>query len=85
MAGLKSNSGRKLCKQWGVNSRGYFDKNGSWYHIPISFPAALCDPKGYVNFPTEAEFKNCSELQIGIDLHVPGGISALNGYKKMVN
>lgn len=83
MTGIPSGFGRDLCKEWGVSARGYFDKNGSWYMWPGSYPAAFCDPNGYVLFSSEDELKKCAAIRRGIRVHVSGGISSLPNYKKM--
>lgn len=83
MTGKPTAFGRDLCEEWKVDARGYFDKNGKWYDVPLSFPAALCDPKGYALFENEEELKMCSAVKLGVRLHVKGGISKLPFYKQM--
>ena len=83
MAGVPSAFGRDLVKEWNLNARGYFDKAGSWYHIPASYPAAYCDLDGYVLFKSDTELQSCPQIKIGVDVHVEGGISSLPSYKKM--
>jgi hypothetical protein len=83
MTGIPTAFGKDKCKEWKIDGRCYFDKNGSWYVIPQSFPAALCDPNGYVYFKTENDLKNCTSVVMGVRLHVKGGISKLPFYRKM--
>jgi hypothetical protein len=83
MSGLRSDSGKRLCQRWGVPAQGYFDKNGKWYHVPQSFPAALCDPRGYILFRAEKDLAGCAGLAVGKTIHVPSGISKLQGYRRM--
>jgi hypothetical protein len=53
--------------------------------VPMSFPAALCDPKGYLLFRTENDLKTCGAASLGVRLHIDGGISKLPGYKQMAS
>lgn len=82
MGGIKSNFGRTLCREWGIQARGYFDKNGKWYTPPISFPVALCDPKGYILFKTQKDLLDCGDVSVGQTIHIICGISKLPGYVK---
>ncbi len=83
MSGVPTAFGRDLAKEWNIGARCYFHKFGRWYHVPLSFPVAYCDPKGYVLFGTEKELNACSKIKIGVHLHVKGGVSALPSYKQM--
>jgi hypothetical protein len=79
----KAAFGRDLRREWKLDARCYFHIKGRGYNIPLSFPAALCDPKGYVFFKTEEDLKNCSAITLGARLSVKGGISRLPFYKRM--
>ena len=83
MSGVPTAYGRDLRKEWKLDARCYFHKFGRWYQVPLSFPAALCDPKGYALFSTEDDLKNCSGIKIGVRVHVKGSICELPFYKKM--
>jgi hypothetical protein len=83
MTGIPTGFGRDLCLEWKVNARGYYHKFGRWYQVPMSFPAALCDPNGYAYFQTEEDLRSCASISIGVRLHVKGSISKLPFYKKM--
>lgn len=79
----KKTNGRKLSKQWGVPVRHpLYHKDGNWYHLLTDFPAALFDPRGYVVFKTESDYRNCNALRITKAIHVNEGISTMPGYVK---
>jgi hypothetical protein len=74
-------SGRNLNERYGVGAaHALYRKDGRWYHRLRAFPGALFDASGYILFETEEEYLECSQLQIGHDLHVPLGISSIPGY-----
>jgi hypothetical protein len=83
MASLRTGSGRELCKKWKVDARGYYHKDGTWYEVPLSFPAALWDPNGYAYFKTEADLANCNGVTIGAKVNMRHGISSLLSYKRV--
>lgn len=84
MSGIRTNSGKTLNEQWKVFARhALYSKDGNWYMPLERYPGALFDPNGYVVFKTEADFLNCAYLSIGDTVHVPDGISAIPGYRKM--
>ena len=84
MTGTPTNYGRELGKKWNIDARCYFSKSGEWYAPPLSFPLALCDPKGYVYFQNEADLKASPGVQVSARINIPDGISKLPGYKLMV-
>jgi len=76
--------GDLLNRKWKIGARhALYHKDGVWYHQLRDFPGALCDPKGYVLFRTEAEFKNCSRLRIDQDVNVNGHLSDIPGYVRV--
>lgn len=76
--------GDELILRWGINARqARFHRDGTFYERPTRFPAALCDPNGYVVFETEQEYRNCQHLILGRKLNVHGGISSIPGYQKV--
>ncbi len=81
MPGVRTNSGRRLNRQWGVNAKhALYHKDGTFYERLEEFPGVLFDPGGYVLFPTEDAFLKCSHLQVGVKVHVPEGIRSIPGY-----
>ena len=74
-------SGSELIKKWNIPVRqARFHRNGNWYEQLTKFPAALCDPKGYVVFETKEEYRNCQQLTLRKQVNVPSGISSIPGY-----
>jgi hypothetical protein len=52
--------------------------------MPVDkFPAALCDPNGYVLFKTKEEYENSSFLDIGNRVNARNGIWKIPNYLKM--
>lgn len=47
------------------------------------FPAALCDPDGYVIFLSRDESAGCQQLNIGTRLNVQGGNASVPGYARV--
>jgi hypothetical protein len=88
MSGLKSDFGSRLANEWKIPaSHVLYDKNGKFYMPLERFPGALCDHNGYVLFPSERDYQQCPDVQIGsglnIRVHIRGGISSLPGYRRM--
>src|SRR5262245_50539215 len=85
MARPRSNSGRRLNEQWGVNARhALYHREGIWYERLERFPGALFDENGYVVFATAEEFTGCPDLRITQKVWVPRGISEMPDYHRMV-
>jgi hypothetical protein len=76
-------TGRILNREWGVDAEhALYREDGTWYHVLERFPGALFDAHGYILFPTEDDYKNCSGISIGWEknwMHVAGGIANLPG------
>jgi hypothetical protein len=80
----RSNSGRALNDKWSIGAaHALYHVDGTWYHVLERFPAALCDPHGYVLFDTEHAYRHCPYLRIGIRTRVLGGISQMPGYVRV--
>ena len=81
---IRTNSGRNLKDEWNIAAKHVlYHKDGNYYNHLLLFPAALCDPSGYVLFKDEMEYINSHHLQHGKQLHVPRCISSMPGYIKM--
>ena len=79
-------TGRLLQSQWRIPAHHVlYREDGASYHHLEYFPAALCDPKGYILFKTRAEYDRHPGLSHGVELNVPGGISSLPGYVRVVD
>jgi hypothetical protein len=73
--------GKQLNDKWKVGARhALFSQGGAFYENLERFPGALFDPKGYVLFKTEHEYRNNPHVRVGKKTNVRGGISALPGY-----
>jgi hypothetical protein len=78
-------TGELLAKRWGVTVRhALYHRDGTFYENLDRFPGALFDPNGYVIFNTANEYKRSGHLRIGEKLNVPGGISTIPGYMRVV-
>lgn len=74
-------TGEELNRRWklGVEQARYNDK-GKFYRLLDRFPAALCDPNGYVRFETRRDYER-SALAIGRRINAYDGIVRVEGYK----
>lgn len=73
--------GKQLNDEWKVGARhALFSRDGAWYENLERFPGALFDPKGYVLFKTEQEYRNNPLVSVGKKTNVHVGISSLPGY-----
>lgn len=81
MAEPRRTTGEMLNKRWNIGARQtrYNDK-GMFYRLLDDFPAALCDPNGYVRFQTRREYE-LSALAIGRRINAYADISKLDGYR----
>jgi len=85
-AGVRTGSGKALDKEWGIGAAHcLYHKDGTWFNLLERFPGALCDPNGYVLFATKEAYQNSPDLKIGAQTNVPGGISNLQNYVRMVD
>jgi len=82
----RSNTGRNLNDIWNVGARlPLYRKDGTWYHIPRYFPAALFDENGYLFIPTEEDFEILRTKYFsgkGDEISYSKGISSIPGYVK---
>ena len=84
MSGYKTNSGENLKRQWRIPAvQVRYHKDGTWFMPLERFPAALCDPNGYVIFQNEREYQASRYLEIGQRVNVPGGVSRVPGYVRV--
>ena len=76
-------SGTALVQKHRIDFRqALFHKRGKFYSPLTQFPAALCDPNGYVVFSTEKAYRESPFLKIGSRVDVRAGISSMPQYKK---
>ncbi|WP_157470173.1 hypothetical protein [Desulfobulbus elongatus] len=84
MGGYKTNSGNNLKREWSIPAEQVrYHKDGTFYMPIEKFPAAFCDPKGYVLFNSKYQYENSTYLEIGSRVHVRRGICNMPGYIKM--
>jgi len=84
MAGVRTNSGKNLSREWNIPVRhALYHKDGTWYEPLERFPGALFDTEGFVLYPTRESFERCPHLSIGEKVNVPGGIASIPGYIKV--
>jgi len=84
MGGYKTNSGENLKKVWSIAAvQVRYHKDGTFFMPVDKFPAAFCDPNGYIIFKTKEEYEKSSYLDIGDRINVRGGVWKIPGYKKM--
>jgi hypothetical protein len=83
---LRSLSGKLLNMSWNVGAKhALYHRGGTWYNNLSRFPGALFDPSGYVVFATEESYRNSPYLRVTQETNVPGTISSMPTYVKMVN
>ena len=72
---------RRLNQELGLGAKHALYRRGrKWYRHLERFPGVLFDQQGYVRFETETEYRNCRQLQHGIELNVTGRVSSIAGY-----
>jgi len=78
-------TGYELIKRWGLPVRqARFHRDGHYYEHLTQFPAALCDPNGYVIFESEEEYRACPKLHLGQQVNVKQpGIEAIPSYQEV--
>ena len=85
MSGYPSSYGADLKRQWSIPAlQVRFHKGGRFYMPLTRFPAALCDPNGYLLIPDRAAYQAAGRLGIGARLNVRGRVSDLPGYCRVV-
>ncbi len=74
-------TGKQLNKEWQVGAHhALFSKEGSWYENLETFPGAFFDPRGYVLFKTEEEYRKNPYIKVGKKTNVPKGIASMPNY-----
>ena len=81
MAKPHSNSGARLQRLWGIPAEQVRYHCEGRFYMPLGrFPGALCDPNGYVLFPTPADYAACARLSVGARLNVRGRLADRPNY-----
>ena len=86
-------TGKYLNRKWKVGAKhSLFRETGNFYMTLRKFPGALFDPKGYLLFQIEEEYKNFPYLTHYKPnrsdgrkrINVPGGISSVPDYIQVI-
>lgn len=81
MGGYRTNSGENLKKVWKIPAQQVrYHKDGTFFMPVDKFPAALCDPDGYILFNTQREYETSQYVEIGNRVNVRHGIKRVPGY-----
>jgi hypothetical protein len=84
MGGYKTNSGENLKRRWNIPAvQVRYHKDGTFFMPVDKFPAAFCDPNGYILFKTQEAYENSSYLEIGNRVNIRHGIWKVPGYIHM--
>ncbi|MDJ0607902.1 MAG: hypothetical protein QNJ67_02935 [Kiloniellales bacterium] len=77
--------GNELIRRWKIPVlQARFHRDGHYYEHLTKFPAAFCDPKGYVVFEDEETYRRSPYLRLGVQVNVePPGISSIPGYREV--
>ena len=77
-------TGKELKYMWNIAAVQVRYHVGGTFYMPVTkFPAALCDPDGYVVFRDEWAYRHTRGVSVGARINVPGGVSGLPGYVRM--
>ena len=81
MSAKKVITGKRLIRTYAIPARrAYFSRDSKIYEVPAVFPAALCDPHGYVLVDNPRLLKQSQELRMGRKIIIQGGLKCLKGY-----
>ena len=84
MGGNRTNSGENLKRLWKIPAAQVrYHKDGKFFMPVDKFPAALCDPNGYVLLKTKEEYEKSLCLDIGSRVNVRNGIWKIPNYLRM--
>ena len=86
----RTGTGEEYNREWGIGAKqARYHKDGHFYGLLERFPAALCDPQGYVLFQTKEEYQRLDPdyLRLGEKKcnvrDRAAGISGIPGYIKV--
>lgn len=86
----RTGTGEEYNRKWGIGAKqARYHKDGHFYGLLERFPAALCDPQGYVLFQTKEEYQRLDPDYLGLGEKKcnvrdrAAGISGIPGYIKV--
>ena len=86
----RTGTGEEYNRKWGIGAKqARYHKDGHFYGLLERFPAALCDPQGYVLFQTKEEYRRLDPDYLGLSEKKcnvrdrAAGISSIPGYIKV--
>ena len=86
----RTGTGEEYNCKWGIGAKqARYHKDGHFYGLLERFPAALCDPQGYVLFQTKEEYQRLDPDYLGLGEKKcnvrdrAAGISGIPGYIKV--
>ena len=86
----RTGTGEEYNRKWGIGAKqARYHKDGHFYGLLERFPAALCDPQGYVLFQTKEEYRRLDPDYLGLGEKKcnvrdrAAGISGIPGYIKV--
>ena len=86
----RTGTGEEYNRKWGIGAKqARYHKDGHFYGLLERFPAALCDPQGYVLFQTKEEYQRRDPDYLGLGEKKcnvrdrAAGISGIPGYIKV--
>ena len=63
----RTGTGEEYNRKWGIGAKqARYHKDGHFYGLLERFPAALCDPQGYVLFQTKEEYQRLDPDYLGL-------------------
>jgi hypothetical protein len=82
--GRRTSSGETLKRAWNIPGRQARHHEGGEFYMPLDeFPAALCDPNGYLLISTATEYLASPYFRIGLRLNLRRPVSRISGYVRM--
>ena len=86
----RTGTGEEYNRKWGIGAKqARYHKDGHFYGLLERFPAALCDPQGYVLFQTKEEYQRRDPDYLALGEKKcnvrdrAAGISGIPGYIKV--
>ena len=76
-------TGRELNSRYRLGlQHALYHQDGTFFETLRKFPGGLLNPRGYVRYDSEEQFRGDSRIKIGRKVNVPGSISTHPRYQK---